>query len=251
MGTATTNTKPLGRKAYGSIGHLPGSRVGPGDHRVNDGQYRICCKRARDKHDFIVVQEKLDGSNVAVAKIGGEIVPLNRAGYRASSSPYEQHRHFHAWVIAHADRFDDLLDEGERACGEWLMQAHGTRYDLGRRDPFALFDIMEEDRRQPIGLVAARAAMAGITIPKMIYCGTSIAIDAIREAMEPSGHGAIDPVEGAVWRVERNGRSDFLAKYVRPDKVDGCYLLNPDGTQREPVWNLTPARLYASIGGTP
>ena len=24
--------KPLGRKAYGSIPHLPGSRLGPGDH---------------------------------------------------------------------------------------------------------------------------------------------------------------------------------------------------------------------------
>ncbi len=54
-------------------------------------------------------------------------------------------------------------------------------------------------------------------------------------------HGALDPVEGAVWRVERNalvnpGRSgercpvvDFLAKYVRPDKIDGCYLPELNG----------------------
>ena len=35
---------------------------------------------------------------------------------------------------------------------------------------------------------------------------------------------ALDPVEGAVWRCERQGAVDFLGKYVRPDKIDGKYL---------------------------
>ena len=54
--------KTLGRKAYGSIGHLPNSRVGPKDHHVHEGQARICTVKARDKHDRVIVQEKLDGS---------------------------------------------------------------------------------------------------------------------------------------------------------------------------------------------
>src|SRR4051812_45187727 len=33
--------KPLGSKGYGSICHLPGSRLGPGDHKLNPGQARI------------------------------------------------------------------------------------------------------------------------------------------------------------------------------------------------------------------
>jgi hypothetical protein len=37
-------------------------------------------------------------------------------------------------------------------------------------------------------------------------------------------YGAPDPVEGAVWRVERKGKVDFLGKFVRPDKKDGCCL---------------------------
>ena len=32
-----TDEKPLGMKAYGHIGHLPGSRIGSGDHKVIDG----------------------------------------------------------------------------------------------------------------------------------------------------------------------------------------------------------------------
>ena len=115
--------KPLGIKNYGSIGHLPGSRLGPGDHHVHDGQGLICTEKARDRHDRIIVQEKLDGSNVGIGKIGGAIVPVTRAGWRAESSPFEQHHFFAAWVARHWSRWNDLLEEGERLCGEWLAQA--------------------------------------------------------------------------------------------------------------------------------
>jgi hypothetical protein len=37
--------KPLNAKAYGSIGHLPMSRLGPGDWSVHEGQARILCGR--------------------------------------------------------------------------------------------------------------------------------------------------------------------------------------------------------------
>ena len=93
-------TKPLGMKAYGSIPHLPESRLGPGDHSVNAGQARICLERTRDRHDVIIVQEKLDGSCTAVAKVDGVIIPLGRAGYPAWTSKYEMHRLFSDWVFS-------------------------------------------------------------------------------------------------------------------------------------------------------
>jgi len=80
--------KPMGRKAYGHICHLPGSRMGPGDHKLNEGQARILTEKARHRHDLIIVQEKLDGSNVAVARVNGVLIPLIRAGYPAISSKY-------------------------------------------------------------------------------------------------------------------------------------------------------------------
>src|SRR3954466_6263266 len=87
----TKFTKPLGIKAYGSICHLPGSRLGPGDHKLNPGQARILTAKKRDQHDLLTVQEKPDGSNVCVARVNGVLVPLGRAGYPAISSKYEQH----------------------------------------------------------------------------------------------------------------------------------------------------------------
>ena len=81
-----------------------------------------------------------------------------------------------------------------------------------------------------------------------------MSVSAVLDALGTYGHhGAIDPVEGAIWRVETNrqiapGQSnerewvvDFIVKFVRPDKIDGHYL--PDISGRPIVWNLDPAEL--------
>ena len=88
------NTKPLGIKNYGSIAHLPNSRMGAGDHHCDKGQARIATEKARDRHDTIIVQEKLDGSNVGAARIDGAIYPLGRAGYLADTSKFRQNWDF-------------------------------------------------------------------------------------------------------------------------------------------------------------
>lgn len=242
--------KPLGIKSYGHIAHLPGSRMGPSDHHCHEGQARIATLKARDRHDHIVVQEKLDGSNVAVARLGERIVALTRAGYIASTSPYEQHHHFEKWAQRNQERFLAVLQEGERLCGEWLLQAHGTRYKLPH-EPFVAFDLMLADKRTPFDHFLARIAPGEFVTPHLIHRGGPLAIaDALRLLGTYGFHGALDPVEGAVWRVERNEQSgptgnerrlvvDFLVKYVRPDKVDGGYLEELSG--QPPIYNEHPS----------
>lgn len=223
--------KPLGIKNYGSIPHLPGSRLGPGDHHCHPGQETICTEKARDKHDRIIVQEKLDGSNVGIVKLKGEIIAMSRAGYLATTSPYEQHHRFAEWVAKNAARFDAVLREGERLVGEWLYQAHGTRYLL-HHEPFVAFDLMVGIERATVNDLTERLNGAFVQ-PMVLHSGGPLSIaDAMAKLGTFGHHGAEDQVEGAIWRVERNIRKkngwtwevDFLAKYVRPDKADGCYL---------------------------
>ena len=88
----------------------------------------------------------------------------------------------------------------------------------------------------------------GFVPPAVLHRGGPLSItDAMALLAEYGFHGATEPVEGAVWRVERNeliepGKGgarrrvvDFLAKFVRPDKVDGTYL--PGQTGGDVVWN--------------
>lgn len=227
--------KPLGQKAYGSIPHLPGSRLGSGDYSITEGQAKIATVMARDEFDRIIVQEKLDGSNVAVAKLDGKILALNRAGYLAGSSKYYQHILFEAFVRKNEQRFSELLEEGERLCGEWLAQAHGTIYKL-THEPFVPFDIMRNSERKLNDEVYHRVRLYDFTPPNLINDGKPMSIEAAMAALTISGHGAVDQVEGAIWRIERNGKVDFLTKFVNHHKKDGQYLSEVSG--HPDVWNI-------------
>lgn len=222
--------------------------MGPADKTCHEGQAKIATIKTRDRNDEIFVQEKLDGSNVGIAKIGNALYPLSRAGWLASSSSsYEQHRHFSDWVYKNYSRFWDVLKDGERLVGEWLMQAHGTRYNL-QHEPFVAFDLMVDDKRMPYDDLVSR--LGGIfTLPALLHRGNALGIEQAIASLNTYGfHGAIDPVEGAVWRIERNKPTgkrgekirvvDFLVKFVRPDKVDGFYL--PEQSGMDAVWNWYP-----------
>jgi ATP-dependent RNA circularization protein (DNA/RNA ligase family) len=227
--------KPLGQKAYGSIPHLPGSRLGPGDYCIHEGQAKIATEKPRDRHDVIIVQEKLDGSNVAIAKVNDEIVALTRAGYLANTSPYLQHHIFAEWVNKNKQTFVELLNEGERLCGEWLAMAHGTRYNL-HHEPFVAFDLMTGTKRRTYLDFKNRVTLFALPIPHLIHFGSSFSIEQMIEAIKTSGHGAIDEVEGAIWRVERKGEVDFLTKYVHHHKQDGKYFAEYNNGNH--TWNI-------------
>jgi len=248
--TAPAETKPLGAKAYGSIPHLPGSRLGPGDHHCAPGQASIATEKVRDKHDVVICTEKLDGSCCSVAMLpGGEIVALGRAGWLAQSSPYVQHQLFAHWVRENHTRFFRALSPGERFVGEWMAQVHGTKYSLWH-EPFVIFDLIRQSApgkrdtdgldRAPYPELSRKVARGGFVMPALLSIGPTSIERAMSLIAGDGFHGATEAVEGAVWRVEREGRVDFLAKYVRPEKADGCYL-PPKGTNGGELWNWRPS----------
>jgi hypothetical protein len=234
------NNKPLGQKAYGSIPHLPGSRLGPGDYSITEGQAKIATEKPRDEYDLIIVQEKLDGSNTAVAKVEGEILALTRSGYLATTSPYRQHHFFARWVKENVKRFAALLNEKERLSGEWLAMAHGTRYELPH-EPFVPFDFFtRSNERIPYNEFEIKMKQYDFTVPFLLHIGGSFSVENMINAICKSGHGALDEVEGAIWRVERKNKVDFLCKYVHHNKQDGKYFAEVTG-QGE-VWNCDISR---------
>ena len=232
--------KPLGRKAYGSIPHLPDSRIGPGEHHIHEGQARICTKRPRDRHDRVIVTEKLDGANVAVANIDGELHALGRQGYPAHTAPYEHIRMFGEWVHGQPGRFLDMLEPGEVLHGEWMALAHGTRYELAPGDEFVAFDLTRDGKRVLWEEAVERCERFGVATPVTLSDGPPATVEAMLQRLDEVGRPTVDGEdrEGAVWRVERRGGYDFLAKFVRSSKVDGAYL--PEISGEAPIWLWRP-----------
>jgi hypothetical protein len=236
--------KPLGGKSYGSIPHLLGSKLGEGDHHCHEGQHKIATEKVRDKHDFVIVQEKYDGSNVAVAKLNGQVIALTRRGYTAESSPFEQHHFFAKWVADNFNRFNLILEEGDRICGEWLVQAHGLKYEI-HVEPFVAFDYFSGKERLILDEFRRKIGRGEFYMPRLLSFGNSpISIAAALERLN-SGYRyllgdetetkSLDLPEGLIYRIERAGKVDFMAKYVRNDFETGKYLTEISG--HPTVWN--------------
>lgn len=237
--------KAIEGKSYGSIPHLPGSKRGPSDKGLGkEESARLTDPRSkhRQKGDTIAVQEKLDGSNVAVARIGGRLLAIGRRGYLAQTSPFKMHHLFAHWVRENEERFA-WLQEGCRACGEWLAQAHSTRYTLPH-GPFVAFDIItgKDKKNRPIretlAGVTAACREAGLPTPHVIHQGEPLSTEDAMAKLGQGGHGAIEPPEGAVWRLENGGRHMLIAKFVRPESEPGQLL--PEMSGKPAVWNWRP-----------
>lgn len=215
-------------KGYGSIPHLSTSKLNQqADKKITQGQEDILTKKARDWKDLIIVTEKLDGSNVAITKKDGQIVTVGRSGYNTLSSPYDQHKQFDKYVKLLDREYScfDFLPEGWKICGEWLYMVHGTHYDLTGKPPFVVFDIIDSDKNRLPYLDMLKLCVRHMiqTVP-LLHIGQPISIKNAVKLLGDGHYGNIDPPEGLVYRVERDGKIDFLAKHVRADKEDGKYM---------------------------
>lgn len=219
--------KPLGIKNYGSIPHISTSKLGIGDHYVDAGQERILLEKKRDKKDIVFSHEKYDGSNVGICKVNGRILSLTRSGYEAKTSKYIQHHVFSDWVEKKQKLFQEILVEGERLAGEWMLQAHGLKYTI-KGDPIVFFDFFTPDnKRLPQSEFLFQSQKYELKTPRLLSVGDAIELEYLTpildlktKSIESEGRP-----EGIVFRVERNGKVDFLAKWVRSDFEAGKYIL--------------------------
>lgn len=235
--------KPIGRKNYGSIPHLSNSKLGIGDYYIGEGQERILTENARDKHDNILVFEKYDGSNVGIAKHDNKIFALTRSGYEAITSPYIQHHYFDKWVKKRELLFLDMLQNGERITGEWLAQAHGLIYKI-EKEPIVFFDYFTSgNERLSHEEITYKTNKYGLQMPRKIHEGIPTRVEDLLPILNIGTKEikSLELPEGMVYRVERKGKVDFLAKWVRSDFPNGQFCINVD----EPnlTWNVSKGNL--------
>lgn len=222
--------KILKGRNYGSIPHLSDSKLGEHDKYAEPGQEKIIRTGGRDKHDRVFVSLKLDGTNVGVLRDGDELIPVQRKGFHCDSSPYEQHHKFSEFVTNNKHIFLSLLQDGERVAGEWLYQASGIMYNISGH-PFFPFDLFTKNNER-ISIESLQELInnkSPFQVPPFLDYG-------FKEDMQPNQDTypwleslcLATPIreehEGLVYRVERKGKFDFMAKWVRQDFIPGQFL---------------------------
>ena len=221
-------------RLYPRIPHLPGSRVGPAERYAAPAFTARATVAADD--DRVIVTEKLDGSCVALVGAAAGIEARGRDGGLCAASRNDGRRGFAAWVAARAARLAAHVAPGERVMIEWLALAHGTRYALPHGPAVVIDGFAADGARWGFDAVVARAAALALPTPAVLHDGAALAVELALARLGARGHhGALDPAEGVMYRLERGARVRGLAKLVRPGKIDGRYLA--DHTGGEHVWN--------------
>lgn len=170
--------------------------------------------RARWLQDEVLVEEKLDGANVAVwCDDAGYLQVAGRGGPGALDRGRQLGR-LRAWAAERADALHALLAAGHAMYGEWLWLEHTLSYTrlpdylvvLDLWSPAAGFaDADERDRR---------VKPADLVVPPRLHTGTICDVERLERLTRRSAF-TNGPAEGAVLRREHaDGRFD-RCKWVR------------------------------------
>ena len=232
-----TRLKVLTTKAYDRIGHLPGSKTSKADRYMHPKESARLTK-LNDPESEIIVQEKLDGSCVAVHRRGRDILAIGREGDLTIGSKNKSRRMWADWVKEHKEVFREILRDGERLCGEWLAMAHATKYkDLA--NPFYAFDLYSASNiPMSYDVLQERLVGTGIPTPALLHRGAAISVEEALELLNAKSMPTEDILEGVIWRMEQNGRRKLIAKYVQHNFEPGKYLEEISG--KPTVWHWQP-----------
>jgi len=228
---ATVSEKIMGKvipRNFGNIKHLTGSRLkDSGDTILEESIQPFFTEKLQfAKRDKLYITEKVDGANVGVYKKDGILYPIMRKGYDVRSSDYKFLHRFANFVSDNAARFDALLTDGERVCGEWMIKTHSLFYSMPH-EPFIAFDIIKginRPVRPTFSEVLARLTAQGFTTANLIHEGGAISVEEALRLLGNGAHGCQSIPEGIVYRYERDGTFETAAKFVSNLNVGGDFM---------------------------
>jgi hypothetical protein len=163
--------------------------------------------------DLVIVEEKLDGANVALwLDENGSPQVAGRAGAGAMDRSGQLGR-LRAWAAEHFAELRTLLGDGHAAYGEWLWLTHTVTYDR-LPDWLVVLDLWSADT----GFRSAadrdeRAATAGLPVPPRLFHGALGGWAHLEGLVGPSAFGAAS-AEGAVLR-QGDERCKFVPESFR------------------------------------
>mmetsp|Transcript_53454 Transcript_53454/g.130135 ORF Transcript_53454/g.130135 Transcript_53454/m.130135 type:complete len:467 (-) Transcript_53454:1320-2720(-) len=214
---------------------------------------RICHTLACNPFKPTIVEEKVDGANLGIRIIDGEILVQNRSHY-ISSAEHPQFHRIQPWIEEHRSTLQGILgSENLILYGEWCVARHSILYDR-LPDIFVAFDLYDIEVGRFYSRCRFHHALSGSEIPvvptlgvlptlpgdKLHHDGTSKTRPGNKKGQQTKkGHSDLvniilgllekssefrheGTVEGVV--VRQDERDWMLQRYkvVRPDFVRGC-----------------------------
>ncbi len=187
----------------------------------------------------VIIEEKLDGANIGLSIVEGEIRIQNRGQY--VPQPFDgQYAKLDAWLQVHRHGILDTLEDHCILFGEWCAASHSIAYD-SLPGLFLAFDIYDRQAGS-FWTVADRnllASHARLPVVPEIARGLFTLEEVISLVTESKSCFTDAPLEGVVLRREEGRELDRRAKVVRADFVQ---TIDDHWRSRKIVWNTVEYR---------
>ena len=212
-------------RKYPRTPHLFGSRGTDDDEHLGRAEsLALIADRS------LIVEEKLDGTNVGIHFTSTGRLVLQCRGHEITPGMHAQYDLFKQWTTGKRPVLETILEDRSLLFGEWLYARHSVHY---RSLPhyFFEFDIYDKEKDLFLDLDSRLTMLEGtglVTVP-VVHRGPATA-QKLLELIGPSrfdsvfdnpGTGRTDNLmEGLYLRTEAHGRVTARAKLVRPEFVE-------------------------------
>lgn len=209
---------------YPRTPHLFGSRGTDDDKHLDEKDSLAFLSDAS-----LIVEEKIDGTNVGIHFADGELV-LQCRGHLITEGMHPQYDLFKQWSVVKQGVLQDTLSERFILFGEWVYATHSVHYRQ-LTHYFFEFDIYDKQERAFISLERRLELLEGTDIPTVpvVHKGP-VGRERLESLIGPSAFGSefenplsgrVDNLmEGLYLRTEADGVVTARSKVVRPEFVE-------------------------------
>jgi hypothetical protein len=182
------------------------------------------------KDASLIVEEKLDGTNVGIHFLSSGRLFLQCRGHEITEGMHPQYDLFKQWTAVKQPVLEEMLQDRFILFGEWLYARHSVHY---RALPhyFFEFDIYDKEVEVFLSLEQRSAMLEGTgihTVPVLHQVpATEKQLQAListsaydAEFVHPGKYGTDNRMEGLYLRTESDGAVTGRAKIVRPEFVE-------------------------------
>ena len=144
-------------RKYPRTPHIEGSRLQTGDEDLS--QIPVSSLRAR----HTVVEEKVDGANVAVSFQDGELMLQSRGHFLRGGAKERHYELYKVWAAERRAELYSILGERYIMYGEWLYAKHKVYYNA-LPDFFLEFDIFDREIGEFLDTGSRSALLRGSSV---------------------------------------------------------------------------------------
>jgi len=169
----------------------------------------------------LVVEEKVDGSNLGISITEDYKVIFQNRGKLISSASGSQWRQLDEWVSAHPGLWQVLTSPSLLLFGEWCYARHSIEYTR-LPDYFIVFDLYDKTAQHFVSRAELERRLEGSGLALVRQIGQAARLyphgrDELLLLLETDSAYYDGKVEGVYLRIDRGAVSGERGKIVRPE----------------------------------